>query len=95
MDKMKTSMWQYAPNNSPLPLPKMPFVCSNFDLIPLQFSLDITEEITIKQLQDSVESAMLDNTTLGNSTTNSAPNMNERMPILLLGELAIHSNCLG
>ena len=89
MDKMKTSMWQYAPNNSPLPLPKMPFVCCNFDLLPLQFSLDMTEEITLKQLQDSVESAMLDNTTLGEFLrSNSAPSMNERMPILLLGELA-------
>ena len=89
MDKMNTSMWQYAPNNSPLPLPKVPFVCSNFDLQPLQFSLDMTEEITLKQLQDSVDSAMLDKTTLGEFLqSNFAPSMNERMPILLLGELA-------
>ena len=89
MEKMKTSMWQYAPNNSPLPLPKTPFVCNDTDLFPLDFSLEGSDEISFDSLKQSLALSEVDNTTLEQFLiANSAPLLSERMPILLLGELA-------
>ena len=89
MEEMKPSHWQYTPNNSPQPLPKSPFVCSRTDLLPLEFELTHGEEIQINELKQEVSQARLNGTTLDEFlTANSAPSLGDRMPILLLGELA-------
>lgn len=89
MEEMKSSHWQYTPNNSPQPLPKSPFVCSRTDLLPLEFELTHGVEIQINELKQEVSQARLNGTTLDEFlAANSAPSLGERMPILLLGELA-------
>ena len=89
MEEMKSSHWQYTPNNSPQPLPKSPFVCTNTDLLPFEFKLTDGEEIQIDQLKQEVLQAKLNGTALDEFlAANSAPSLGDRMPILLLGELA-------
>ncbi len=89
MEEMKSSHWQYTPNNSPQPLPKSPFVCTNTDLLPFEFKLTDGEEIQIDQLKQEVSQAKLNGTVLDEFlAANSAPSLGDRMPILLLGELA-------
>ena len=89
MEEMKSSHWQYSPNNSPQPLPKSPFVCTNTDLLPLDFNLTMGEDIQIEDLKQKVIQARVGNSSLEDfMRLNSAPEMGDRMPILLLGELA-------
>ena len=89
MEKMNATFWQYTPQNSPHPLPNSPFVCTNSEILPLEFNLDSTNEIQIDELKNSVSKAKLEETNLEQFlAANSAPSMNDRMPILLLGELA-------
>lgn len=89
MEKMRTTMWQYAPNNSPLPLPQQPFICTDSNLYPLKFNYDTTKQITHDVLKQSLASAEADGVSLAEFLqSKSAPSMSERIPILLLGELA-------
>ena len=89
MEKMNATFWQYTPQNSPHPLPNSPFVCTNSEILPLEFNLDSTNEIQIDELKKSVSKAKLEEINLGQFlAANSALSMNDRMPILLLGELA-------
>ena len=89
MEEMKSSHWQYSPNNSPHPLPKSPFVCTNTDFLPLDFNSGPDEEIQIEDLKRNVAQASVGGSTLEEFlSSNSAPSIADRMPILLLGELA-------
>ena len=74
MEEMKSSHWQYTPNNSPQPLPKSPFVCTNTDLLPFEFKLTDGEEIQIDQFKQEVSQAKLNGTALDEFlAANSAP----------------------
>ena len=64
MEEMKSSHWQYTPNNSPQPLPKSPFVCTDTDLFPFEFKMADGEEIQIDELKQEVSQAKLNGTTL-------------------------------
>ena len=89
MEKMRASHWQYTPNNSPQPLPKSPFVSTDIDLLPLEFNLNDGGEIQIDELKQKVSQASVGDSTLGEFlSSNSSTNLEDRMPILLLGELA-------
>ena len=89
MEKMNPALWQYAPNNSPLPLPNMPFLCGKTSLLPLEYKSTTSETVSLEQLIESVSLAGIEGTTLDDYlATNKAPLMRERKPILLLGELA-------
>ena len=89
MEKMKLSHWQYTPNNSPQPLPKSPFLCTKTDLQPLDFELTTGEETPIAALKQAVSQALVEDSTLEQFLrSNSAPSLEDRTPILLLGELA-------
>ena len=89
MDKMKPSMWQYTPNNSPLPLPNEPFICGDSELYPLEFSTDSAADITFKELDKLLARAEVDGKMLEEFLiSRAAPSLADRLPILLLGELA-------
>lgn len=89
MDKMHPGLWQYTANNSPNPLPRTPFVCTDKELFPLEFELMATEPVTLEVLLQKLSQATVDESTLEEFfTARSAPSMAERKPMLLLGELA-------
>jgi hypothetical protein len=89
MEKMSASMWQYTPNNSPLPLPKSSFIVSNNEFLSLDLPLIGEHEISIESIKEAIGNAMVGQEKVSQHLTNhAAPAMNDRRPLLLLGELA-------
>ena len=89
MEKMNASMWQYAPNNSPLPLPKSSFIVSNNQFLPLDLPPIAEHEASIESIKEAIGNAMVGHEKVSQHLTNhTAPAMNNRRPLLLLGELA-------
>ena len=64
MDKMHPGLWQYTANNSPNPLPRTPFVCTDKELFPLEFELIATEPVTLEGLLQKLSQATVDESTL-------------------------------
>ena len=89
MEKMKASMWQYTPNNSPLPLPKSSFIVSNNEFLALDLPSMSEHDISIEGIKEAIGNAMVGQEKVSQHLTNhAAPAMNDRRPLLLLGELA-------
>jgi len=89
MEKMKASTWQYAPPNSPQPLPRTSFLLSGPDLIPVEMANFEGEAISIDELKQlCLESTADDEPIAKIFLNNGNTKFSSRKPVLLLGELA-------
>ena len=89
MEKINASMWQYAPNNSPHPLPKTSFIVSNQEFHTLDLPPMAEHESSIEGIKEAIANAMVGQEKVSQHLSNhTAPAMADRRPLLLLGELA-------
>ena len=89
MQKMKPTMWQYSPSNSPQPLPKSSFLINKTELIPIDLASSKDNQVTIEQLKQICATSKINDKQLSQYLNQiSSPDLLHRKPILLLGELA-------